>query len=573
MNQNQGYPQGYQQAPAQQVQYVYVYDQTWQPPQVQATVDANGNYVYNYDPVHTQVSYIGVDQWNQIENDKSQYSYLWEKGEFTPQKFAEIQKRDEWTDKCWFFAFWINFVITLVFMIVICSVNMDKGSSSSSSSSSLIAVAHSISNSGNTSLEEDVINAVGDPMRDLKNTLLKAVGIGIGIGLGLTILHFLYMGFAPRFYIKFGIWVGVIFVVLICLIIAFALKEVRIPMICIAIFILLLALCIYCCCLKEFVEFTCMCFERTVQIERNHPMIFVVIFIQLIIELISNMIYSFAIMFIFINQWNYFIYIYYLFSYYWVIITNYYVFYLISANLAACCYFLEGTEYFPENALWHSVKRSLTKTFGSAAFAGFIAAIMTTLEHIAENFMKSDNKALQIIGCIAYCILCILQSIFHHVSRYGLFYVTVYNIPFLEGARRFTEITIKKFITTFMSEAILDLACKTNSIIFGIIAIALGIWIGWYSFKDLMDKEEPLKAIFALIFYPLFVIMFTEVFLWCLLNPADTITYALFICFSEYPERLKLVNNYAYEQYCYHYSCSTARATKNELPQRPSSIA
>jgi len=335
--------------------------------------------------------------------------------------------------------------------------------------------------------------------------------------------------------------------------------------------IILLAACVICCCMKDFIEFTCIVFERTMQIERSYPAIFAVIGIQILIELVSNVIYSLALMFIAINHWSYYLYIYYLFSLYWAQCTNYYVFYLISANLAANCYFLEGTLFFPDNPVWDSVKRSTSKTFGSAAFAGFISALLTTLEHIAEELMKSDNVYVQIVGCIIYCILICLQTLFHYVTRYGLFYVTVYNVPFLEGARRFTEISVKKFITTFMAESILDTALNYNSFIFGILAILVGIGLGIGGFVANISSN-PEYAWFTIILYPVFVVIFTEVFLWCLLNPADTISYSLFICFTEFPERLKTVNQISYEFFVYRYACSTARATKNELPPRPSCL-
>jgi len=551
-------------------QPVYAYDQTWAPPPVAGSDDPNAKYDYKYDPVHTKVSYITVEQWNQIENDKSPYSYLWTKGEFTPEKFANNQKKEDCLDKGWMIAFWINFLISLVFMIVLATVNMAP--KSSSSTSQLVTLSRKISNEDIAYSEREVL-ADSDPYADVKKTMIKAVLVGIGCGLALTLVHFAYMAFTPRFYIKFGLWVGVL---ITCAFLVFPIfitpdeKAVVYTCLAFAALVFLIAICVYCCCLRGFIEFTCLVFERAMEIEKSHPAIFLVIFIQIIIEMVCNVIYACAFGFIYINQWHYAIYIYYVFSYYWAISTNYYVFYLISANLAANCYFLEGTEFFPTSPIWSSVKRSMSKTFGSAAFAGFIAAVMSTLEHLAEKMMDSNNPIMKIIGCIAYCILCCLQAMFHYISRYGLFYVTVYNVPFLEGARRFTEISCKKFITTYMGESILSTSLTFNSFIFGVISIAVGLLVGISSGND--NNKNLTEKLLTYVFYPLFVIMFTEVFLWCLLNPADTITYSLFICFTEFPERLKVVNQVHYEFFVYRYSCCTSRATGHQLPPRPASL-
>lgn len=569
----QGQPQGYQvQQPYQGP--TYAYDQSWQPPPTVGSDDPNAKVDYNYDPIKTPVSYITVEQWNQIENDRSPYSQYWAKGEFTPEKFSANQNREfDCLDKGWMIAFWINFLISLVFMIVIATVRIEK--KESSSTTQIIALASKAATEYGDSTQSFELTMTDEQLdNEVKVSLLKAVGVGIGVGLGLTILHFFYMSFFPHFYIKFGLWLEVI---LICGFLCLPLfitnqKEVGYACVGMAVFVFLVFLCVFCCCLKDFIEFTCMVFEKTTTIEKSHPAIFLVIFIQIIIELVANIIYSAAFIFIAVNNWSYFVYIYYVFSYYWVVATNYYVFYLISANLAANCYFLDGTQYFPQNPIWDSVKKSLSKTFGSAAFAGFIAAIMSTLEHICDQLMNSDNNVMKIIGCIVYCILCCLQAIFHHISRYGLFYVTVYNVPFLEGARRFTEISCKKFITTFMGESILDTALTFNSFIFGLLSICLGIFLGWTQFKNYMDAKNEVAAIITIIFYPVFIIMFTEVFLWCLFNPADTITYSLFICFTEFPERLKTVNTVQYEFFVYRYACATARATKHDLPPRPAGI-
>jgi len=502
---------------------------------------------------------------------------MWEKGEFSPEKFSQYQKKEVCLDKGWGIAFWINFVFTVVFMIVVAAKKLESTSVSDSENVTYLTnLAYTLSQKDISTpsvldIDDDDENITIDVGLDVDaKEFYKAIGIGVAVGFVLTLIHFGYMVACPAFYIKFGLWVGVIFVCVMMAIVAFVQDDgnVRISIfVCIA-FILLLAFCVFCCCLKDFIEFTCMVFERTTQIEKNSPAIFLVVFIQIIIEFIANFIYCLAFLYIAVNNWSYLIYIYYLFSYYWVIITNYYVFFLISANLAANAYFLEGTEYFPESPVWDSVKRSTTSTFGSASFAGFIAALLTTLETIAEQLMKSDNSYVKIIGCIVYCIVCCLQAIFHHISRYGLFYVTVYNVPFLEGARRFTEISVKKFINTFMGESILSTSLTYNSFIFMVFSIIIGVAIG-IGYYEKFREENIVQAALLLVAYIIFTVMFTEVFLWCLLNPADTITYSLFICFTEFPERLKIVDNRQYEFFVYRYSCSTARATNNPLPPRP----
>ena len=103
----------------------YSYDQTWTPPPAIGSDNPNVNVEYNYDPFWAAKYHITVDQWSQIENDISPYSHYWAKGEFTPEKFIQNQKKESgYLDKGWMIAFWINFAISLILMIVIVTVKI-----------------------------------------------------------------------------------------------------------------------------------------------------------------------------------------------------------------------------------------------------------------------------------------------------------------------------------------------------------------------------------------------------------------------------------------------------------------
>ena len=63
-----------------------------------------------------------IDQWSEITNDESEFSMLWsEANSFEPSIFSNnVKKIKSWNNVAWTIAFWINFLITLILMVIGC---------------------------------------------------------------------------------------------------------------------------------------------------------------------------------------------------------------------------------------------------------------------------------------------------------------------------------------------------------------------------------------------------------------------------------------------------------------------
>jgi hypothetical protein len=141
----------------------------------------------------------------------------------------------------------------------------------------------------------------------------------------------------------------------------------------------------------------------------------------------------------------------------------------------------------------------------------------------------------------------------------------------MEGCRRFVENSVKKFSLVFINECILTEVFIWNYFAFGAISVALAILIGWESFVYLDNNTITLAKAFTFL-YKFFALIFTEIFIWCSINPTIAISYQLFVCFTEYPERLKTINGVHYEAFNHQYICSIARANNNPIPPKPEGI-
>lgn len=320
--------------------------------------------------------------------------------------------------------------------------------------------------------------------------------------------------------------------------------------------------------------------EYSTKVLRKHLTIFLLVLVMMLINMLVSVIFAFSVVCIVLSSLHYATYIYSVFTLFWIQSTNYYIFYTICANVTAVTYFLEDTQYMPASPLLNAIKRSLTVTFGASCFAGILTAIVETL----EDQFKAAIKKLPCHGCcccccIVECIISCCVKLIGDLNKLGLFYSTVYGVPYLEGCRRFLEMKVKKFIDVFIGECILDKASKWNSFFITQFSTCCVLFAAWKHITNLFPENQvqsetdyfdrTISIILLMIVYAVLNWAVQIVLNQALLVPVNTTCFATMICFAEYPNRLKSTNSELYEQFAYKYSYATAKASGQAPPQQP----
>ena len=527
-NQNNQYPnyQNQGQFPQQGYQ-MYQQDgqihQDYAQYQTQQTFQSQG---YQYNP-NTPVQAMTVDDWKKIQAESTDYSKYWEnESSFEPETFSQnIKKEHKCNDCCWAVLFWINFIVFIIFMIVSLTVgkdNMDNYFDGTAYASQLSDTTHVKKTALSSTNSVDAFN----------NLIAYTVGFGLLIGVVLTILHSLYCTLVPMFYIKFGFWMLIIISFLCCI------PGLLFGSFLILIFPLLtaiIALITYCC-VKKYIPFSAAVMKQSCFILWKNPSVFFLLFVEIVFEIGISLLFIFSALYYIISEWSYFGYIYYLFGYYWIMETINYIVYMTIAGVASQFYFLSDTEYYPRHPVWASFKRAATSSFGSAALAGFLMAVVNVCQSIA-NEASREGGLIAVLACIARCILCIIECFLNIITKYALIYCATFGVPFKEGCRRWLELESKLFVGTLVNSCIISTAIDMNSFIFGVGGGAIGLGLSFL----LMDND-----ILLIIFLTLAGFILTLCFISLTSTPIITFADTLFVCFCEHPENLKTT---AYELY------------------------
>jgi hypothetical protein len=227
------------------------------------------------------------------------------------------------------------------------------------------------------------------------------------------------------------------------------------------------------------------------------------------------------------------LYVYLLFTFLWISHTFAYVVYLTLAGLAGSWYFLTDTEYESKTPVWDSFKRAATTSFGSAALAAFLIAVIELLKAIVKQKCEKQNAGILILRCLALCILSCLEMCVKWIARYALIYCAVFGVPFSEGCRRWAELSVKKFVDVLVTGCVITRVLLLNLLLFAVGAGLIGFGVGYAVFDGKSDDSDvpALVAIgTAMITIAIFVV---------LEQPIRAMSDTILVCFAEAPERLE----------------------------------
>jgi hypothetical protein len=479
-----------------------------------------------------------MSQWNGFQSDQSEYSYMWDNpSAFQPQTFSQNTVASKPCNNGFCAIFFLaNFVVIVALVAWLGSIFVtelkDKSNESPSPSptpgaASGLRLEHRYLLADNTSS-----NSTNETESIPGSEWITIAGTGIGVGVGLNVVHFLYAALASLIYVKFGFFMLVVIALALGLLVAIVADPLFLifPVVMVPV-----AICMYCF-YKVYFPLTAAILQVTTHIICRFPGIYLVMFFQAIVTLVASCLPLAGCLLALLNpnvSGAAVLSVYFSFCFYWVSITLGYVTYLVFCGVGASWYFLNDTQYMPASPTWESFKRAWTTSFGSAAFAGFLVALVTILrEMVREMGKERDNPVICIIRCI---LLCILQSIYAcvtHMARYGLIYCAVFGVPFGEGCRRWFELGVKKWVDCFVTGNILGVLINLNGAVFTVGGALLGYGIVYIiSDVDLYPNAPVYGCIIGLI---VTLAVFAVV-----TSPIQAVADTILICFAESPEQLQ----------------------------------
>lgn len=455
-----------------------------------------------------QVAQTRIDQWSQIQNDESEYSLLWsDSNSFEPETFSEnINKIQRWNNIGWGIAFLINLFITLVITFVLVG-----------------------------KYKEHEYNPFD---KYQSNTAWKCFGIAVAVSILVNVIHLVYALFLPEPYIRIGIFIGVVYSIFFVAIPSLVHHNyicLLFPLLTIvaAIFFFILG--------QRNAKFSAAIFKQSIVLVLRYYQIMLFWILMTILISLINLAFSFIVYLVQANNWSNFFYIYVVFSFAWISQTITYISFMVASGLAASWYFLERTPYFPRHPILSSAKRAFTTSFGSASLAGLIMAIIQMLEVIVRAPPATNNQIvnaiIQVLKCIAQCILAILKGCFIRINQFALCYVSIYGVPFGEGVRRWFELRTKKFVQVLVAGISIERCLQYNMMIFVAGGSFLSLGLGYWVFAEGSEGRIFLPTFTAMISYMIFDII---------KGPLVAIADTLIICFAEAPQMMKTS---AYELY------------------------
>jgi hypothetical protein len=355
----------------------------------------------------------------------------------------------------------------------------------------------------------------------------SSLRVGFLCALIFTIVHLLYACTFPVFYIKFASYFGFIFTISTVLFFSEVQSDPHTWIFGVISLIGSIFWFYYC---KSRIAYTSVLLRETSIVLLSNPLLFVLQIAQVVVSVIFAvvliggiyLISNYAQNFVWSVLWL-------LVSYFWVVNTLYYSFYLAGAGTAAS-HFYDGN-----GEVWRNVVRAFGSLFGIASLCGFVLGLVQTLRVLLKMCAKSrrqneeNENNLGWIGDIADFLLEILEDQVHFISRYSLLFCGIHGCSLREGFRRFQGQSCESVLKRMRDQSILNAALNIHNVLFVGVAI-LGVLVIGNS-----TGKEDVVALGATLVFGLAAVELVKV-------PFMTVSEALQLCFLEAPGRTKSVS-------------------------------
>lgn len=285
----------------------------------------------------------------------------------------------------------------------------------------------------------------------------------------------------------------------------------------------------------------------------KHFSLFFVEIIQLLILLIVNGLYIILILIKYyystkLNM-NVFHYLYAGFSYYWILMTVYYVGYMTTAGVVGYEFYLGNHSSMPMFIVFHAFKRAITYQFGCACYVGLVLSFFQTLKEIIDWLKPDDSKKSEnnentlflfkieqsikkIIYYSLYLIVVIIEKIFKTSSKHALIYCAIFGSSYSNACYRWKRQSFSAKFMKFQHSSMISSALLTNYCISTVLAIVLALTLCF-------NYIEDFNIISNFSYFTSFLTFALMTSVFYILNSLITTTSdTLYLCFLEQPNIL-----------------------------------
>jgi hypothetical protein len=156
--------------------------------------------------------------------------------------------------------------------------------------------------------------------------------------------------------------------------------------------------------------------------------------------------------------------------------------------MASWCYDYEYARNCCSPAVWSSLYRSLTFSFGSICFGSLLQAGVRVLRYLIENARRQrdsrdDNcEGAGLLLCICDCLIKLFEDILDYFNHWAYVFCGIYGYSYLESGRMVLELFKARGWSTFVSDDLVGYVLSFTALSVGILTGVCSMF--WERFID-----------------------------------------------------------------------------------------
>jgi len=184
-------------------------------------------------------------------------------------------------------------------------------------------------------------------------------------------------------------------------------------------------------------------------------------------------------------------------------------------------------------AIFGSLIRALTTSFGSICFGSLIVAIIQALRTLVD-VLRSNDEVGAILACCLDCILGCLESIVEYFNKWAFIYVGLYGYGYCEAGKSVITLFKERGWDAIIADDLVGLALGFLNLIVGLITGGFSILVvsrtSWFAEFIEQNGEDTTKILSFIIGLIVGLVMSS-----ILLSSIDSSVLAVIVLFAEAP--------------------------------------
>jgi Plasma-membrane choline transporter len=150
--------------------------------------------------------------------------------------------------------------------------------------------------------------------------------------------------------------------------------------------------------------------------------------------------------------------------------------------MATWCFDKREADNCCSPAVFGSVYRSLTYSFGSICFGSLLQALISVFRCVVEAARRERQRADDrggvcgdIVLCILECIAKLLEDVIDYFNQWAYVFVGIYGFSYLESGRRVIELFRVRGWTTIVNNSLVSYVLGFTTVLVGICTGAVAL--------------------------------------------------------------------------------------------------